>query len=514
MNPSEKPPQLFRRQFLLSPDSDARVAGWHARSLRRYGKVFVHPDLPVTQRSTAALELTLLGFAVDPRNANSTDAEILEAMMMRAKSARDVLKLSAILGGRWVLIAIDPQSGLLFTDPMGLREVYYLIGAEPWCASQFRHIAQPLGLEIDSTIRDGFMSSNYAREHPEYFWPGDLTPYREIKHLTPNHFLDLDTMLPERFWPDNQLPARSLAQCVDEAAPLFEGLLRGAHHRFPLALPITAGFDSRTILAATRSFAKDVFHYTLRPHDMNSDHEDLEITGRLLRQLGLQHHQIRCPSATSRDFWTLYDESVSPAHTIASRLAEGLSQEYRPGHVSLSGHGSEIYRCFYYHGGNHPLAVDGTWLANKVGMRGVPGAEEVFGSWLKGAQSAADSSGIMILDLFYWENRVGRWAANGQAQWDIVHERFTPSNCRVLLECMLSADRLNRLAPHYRLNQRLIRALWPELLRIPFNPNSAPTQEWHRSYSSRARKLISNSLRRIGLLPAAKLVARSLRDVP
>jgi hypothetical protein len=153
-------------------------------------------------------------------------------------------------------------------------------------------------------------------------------------------------------------------------------------------------------------------------------------------------------------------------------IAEGLLNGFPAGAVCLSGHGAEIARCFYY-SKEHPERVDAGFLARCTGMLddGRPNrlAERHFARWLDEA-SAVEDYGLRALDLFYWEQRVGCWAADGQAQWDIVHDRLPVFGCRDLLTAMLGVDWHERVAPHYQLCRDVMRAMWPEVLAFPFNP--------------------------------------------
>ena len=74
---------------------------------------------------------------------------------------------------------------------------------------------------------------------------------------------------------------------------------------------------------------------------------------------------------------------------------------------------------------------------------------ESLDSWLHDAKEFSDKMHINILDLFYWEHRMGSWQAQSQLEWDIVQESFTPFNHRKLIEIMLSVKPELRQEPDY-----------------------------------------------------------------
>jgi hypothetical protein len=97
-----------------------------------------------------------------------------------------------------------------------------------------------------------------------------------------------------------------------------------------------------------------------------------------------------------------------------------------------------------------------------------PFVVRAFDEWLSDTRNAFN---VHLLDLFYWEQRMGNWQAMSQLEWDIVQEVFTPLNCRSLLATMLSVDEKYRRPPEFRLHRQLILSLWPDVLSEPINPH-------------------------------------------
>jgi hypothetical protein len=95
---------------------------------------------------------------------------------------------------------------------------------------------------------------------------------------------------------------------------------------------------------------------------------------------------------------------------------------------------------------------------------------EQVANWYNKTKTVSEASGIDILDLFYWEHRMGSWQAQSQLEWDIVQEAYTPFNHRGLLETMLSTPSRYRCAPDYSLYKEICKLLWPRVLEEPINP--------------------------------------------
>jgi hypothetical protein len=348
----------------------------------------------------------------------------------------------------------------------------------PFCASQATTAAKVYDLLEDSEAAEGFLRTRFVVTNPEFWWPGDSTQFRGVRCLLPNHYLDLRTREAHRYGFSKQVCRKSLSHAAKHGAELLANLMRGAAQRYLLALPITAGWDSRALLAACRRAGATPYCYTLRMGALGVTHQDIAIPARLLGSLQWDYHIIDCPPFAPSDFMTLYKSNTDPAHDEACSIAYGLSRGYPEGCVSLSGHCSEVARCYYH---PSPLAgpITPETLAKIAQMDATPFVLSQFRRWLEGAAATSEQSGISLLDLFYWEQRAGRWAANGQAQWDLVHERFTAFNCRPLLLTLLSAHEKHR-RPAYALYRRMIHRLAPEVLREPINPDAEP-KVWKRN---------------------------------
>jgi hypothetical protein len=106
-------------------------------------------------------------------------------------------------------------------------------------------------------------------------------------------------------------------------------------------------------------------------------------------------------------------------------------------------------------------------LAALAGHRGSDFSARSFSAWIRDLE---DAHNYDVLDLFYWESRMGSWAARGYTEWDIAQDVFSPYNCRDLLVTMLGVPAEDRRPPESRLHCRIIEILWPQLLRYPINP--------------------------------------------
>ena len=470
----------YRRQFILGPRFVEHIpspsgqveplAGWQQVAIRPTVCLTVHRDLAVCQVRDGERSITLLGFILDPTQPEASDRDIVETLLRALQHTVSFERFVAGTdgyGGRWILIVDDGRDLRLFHDAAGLRQVFYTRSAQAdalWCASDARVIAQILGLSIDPKA-EVFMNSWTAKQ---YWWPGDTSPYDIVRRLLPNHYLDLGTAVTGRYWPDSDLGTVSLPECARRVSATLVDMLRAARNRFPLALTITAGWDSRVALAATRHI-DDVFYFTLQYWDHTAASDDIRIPARLLPRLGLTHHVFRCPSTMNDAFAEIYRNNVMTAHDVYGIIAQSLYDSFPHDHVMVKGVVSEVTRCWYQQRVPHATnqTVTPAMLAHAIEMDH-PFALAALDEWLQGT---ARGLNVDILDLLFWEQRIGSWQSMAQLEWDIVQDVMTPFNCRALLIDLLSLDVQHRASHSPAIYIELMKTLWPEVLVEPINPS-------------------------------------------
>jgi hypothetical protein len=468
---------LYRSQFILGPRFVDTFASWQRFTIRGPLHLTVHPDLNVCCVTHKAKTILLLGFILDPENPHASDREILNAFMPHLGSSTEFFMQTARFGGRWVLIVYDGSTVVLFHDAAGLRQVFYTdVGStqQLWCASQPATLAEILGLHVDGDAQD-FITSPEIQRNREYWWPGDSSLYKEVKHLLPNHSLDLETGHCCRYWPNRNLPRLSLDTVVETCSSMLRGLVAGAVNRFNLVVSLTAGLDSRLVLAACHGIQDQLSYMTLKQiHNSINNETDIIIAASLLRRLRLRHDLVVSVPKDDDLFLRIFNQNVTMAHEIWSHDALAIFDFYHYSKVTITGSVSEAARFYYRLPPHMKQKLSGEHLALLTRMGSHPFAVNHFNKWLEGI---GEIYNVDILDLFYWEQRAGNWLAMCQLEFDIAwKDIFTPYNCRRLLMGMLSADEIYRRPPQYELYKKMISTLWPEVLVEPINPHRVQTR--------------------------------------
>lgn len=455
-----------RRQYVIGTAPAAPPPeGWRRAEVDPRHFADVHPDLGLSQATDGARRITLLGFALDASDPAATDERILERLLAGVARGEDAFAATAALGGRWVMAVHDGTRTSLFTDAGGQRTLYYRAGGGTpvLCASQPGLVGEPLGLAVDEAARD-FVRARGPVDCEVYWLPGDTSPYAEVRALLPNHVLDLDAGAARRAWPTEDVPAVVRDAAVAESLRLMRGQIEAARRRFPLAISLTAGWDSRLMLALCRDAAADLHCFTLSYPGVPDTARDIAVPARLLAKLGIGHHLLRYPDPVDPAFRELYKRNTSSLSEAYCADGQALHERYPGDRVCVTGDVAEVVKVHYRP--KKAGAVTPKDLAAFCAFPPHPFALAAFERWLH----EAAPRNVPLLDLFCWEQMGGRWQSLIRAEYDVAQESFAPLGCRALLVTMLGVDEAERRGPEFRMLRELIERLWPEVLAEPINP--------------------------------------------
>ena len=496
---------LYRRQFFLGDaGGDAfrnAFPTWKKRAIAGGRELRAHPDLPMTHVESGGKSITLLGFVLDPDDPSATDTKILERLCRDLEKSRDLPRATSRLGGRWMMIVNDGAETLLFHDAAGLRQVYWSRTNDERlvCASQPGLIAELFGLAPDPAAVD-YVRSRGDSDWEVYWLPGDRSPYENVKALLPNHSLRLEAGAVERYWPTDDVKPIPYEQGLRESVRVLRGLVASARRRSKLAVAMTAGWDSRLMLALSREEARDLYCYTLLYPSTSHASRDVYVPAKLLRKLGIEHHLLRYPETADSSFEEIAKRSSSSVHTAYCLDTQALRDHFPEDRLCLTGDVAEVVKV-HYRIANRTRRPTAAELAAVAKIDPHPFAIAAFESWLEGAPQREH---VDLLDLFCWEQMAGRWHGQIRAEYDIVQESFAPLDCRDLLITMLAVDERHRTGPKFVLFRDMLAALWKDVLQVPINPRE----------KIRWKRVVARTLQRLHIYdripPRAKELAKRL----
>lgn len=484
----------FSRQYLLCPNEVDVLSDWPKYQISNNLILHAHPNLEVTQVINSERALTLIGYLFDPEKPARSDQDILEEIGQK-RTFTEVLHTTFQLAGKFIIIYKDAETFKLFHDSAGLREVFYFEGeSNSPCASQpsLIHEYKPL-VKAKNSLHQKFYSSSDFDQRKERI--GETTQYEDLLHLQPNHFLDLSTGYAYRYFPDESLQPMDLNEAVDQAADLLKGILEAAAERFKLMIAVTAGMDSRLMFAASRNLMPEIFYFILESPALKKSSLDFTTPKKLLSHMKIPFHIIGKGKPVDKEIKDVMLQNVELMH---HRHFEFWYNVFYPkkGYMNITSVSEFARNYFHYEADGANLTGEELAALNK--FKGNSFVSKIYEQWLSKSNQTFLSNGYNPLDMFYWEEKMGNWLANGRSSMGSVIEDFSPFNCRKLMMIFLGVDEKYRGRYNSVFHKKVIEKLCPEALLEPIN-------------GSRKYQLI-NLLIKLGVYPFYKKLQLLLRS--
>lgn len=449
-------------QYLLSRDRDLLPDNWLIAEKDGW-LLACHPSLPCLPLRGVSGEQVgfLLGFPI------TEEGELLEDRQQGFALAGAVPLESSLytLSGRWLAIVLTAGEQCIYLDPAGSLPAVYspslaLAGASTALFPYTRDTADRVDLIEAMPI-----------PHLNASYPPGMTPRVGISRLLPNHRLDLQTWQAQRHWPisDVGITSDPTGTAMVFAEHLKKNIAAVAA-RCPLLLSLTAGRDSRTILACARPFLDEAVIFTDHLPGTASV-TDMRMAKRITRKMGLNHdvRSIAISSPREQALWLF--RSGGAVGNYGSFLSMPRTRETDKHRAYLPGYMFVTARNYYV---PHLNKRDPAWRDQGLDARVLlsliyaPIRQEtvqVMETWLEN-QPFSDLR--QAVALFYVEERLGAW----QAVCSLPHADKTalelwPVSSRPMVEIMLTLPEAYCAA--YQLHDDIIAREWPELLQFRFN---------------------------------------------
>lgn len=457
----------MRRQFMLTKTQNSALTNLKSYSV---GNLFLyaHQELNVQVVDTKAWHVVLVGDLYDYQNPERQNQEILETAVSSVISLEDLLVAFDTYCGSFFVLAfqLNQKHHIAFTDMAASREFFYMTSGKQLLAA-----SQPKTFEDIEDIShlqdpefDVFLNSKYFESRKTLI--ADKTEFEEILRLKPNHYLDLDTGQSQRYFPSQALPTLTLTEAAQQTAAMLKGFVTAIHLRSKLAIPVSAGWESRVLLAASKHISGEVAYFVYQHPYYGPNHQDVSIPKRLLKKLGQKLKVITYSPVLDEEVSDALNKQLSfPRLNNFAYLVNGFQKAF-PGYGMLNGNISEIARMEY----DEIDITSGREAALLLKYPGLSYAVEVYQQWMKMSKSAFDTHNYRLADMLYWEMACATWVAKTNTETRMVAEITQPFNCRSLIVSMAASPKRYRSKQTARLYREIVKILWPECLVEPVNP--------------------------------------------
>lgn len=440
--------------------------------------LYFHHSLEITYSTTDDHSLILMGYLIDPWNPGDDNQLILEKICRRVKNKDDLIRIADEYSGRFIIIYRDTLETIAVGDTCHLRRIYY--GFSPHfciCSSEKLYNDFFQNERECSTEKQFFLNS--AEFQKIKLWYGSETLDDRLKRLPPNFYLDIKRQLATRLY--HKLPDKlTYYDTLEYTRQVLSGTYQSITRHFNLLQAMTGGLDSRILLSISMPY-KDKIHYYIYNHSTVKS-GDVDTAEKLQQRFDLNFNVVSAgnPSFDFKNKVLQFDDFPVSEFMLAS--LETINRDYSDGKwISINGNVTEIARCVYGYMKRTPTLADFmqfSWYDPKN-----PFVYDQLKLWYDEAVDYSREMNIPLLDLYYWEQRLGNWMANNVHIQDYVMEECSPFNNRKLIFHLLNLPVKYRLYPDFKFYYDLVKYINPECLIIPVNPRKKIMQEWMRRYT-------------------------------
>lgn len=383
------------------------------------------------------------------------------------------------LNGNFALWTKGPYPQRIYMNEAGSIPVLY-------CSRSRRISSSPALMFDEEEYAARFDKGRYERlvaDEPMGAWiPAGLTAHTGLFRLMPHFYLDLEDFTARRFWPREGDLALDLG--IEEAAAIcataLEKFIGAAVEQFGRqSQSLTAGYDSRMLLACSRPHRDSIDYFTVDPGGGHIDHG---IPAALARTLGLSHRFYE-PEYSTAEEGAQWDRAVG--HCVRERNRETRNTLHQlPGDFIITGVCGEIGRIKLYKNeagtvNDKPASVDDTIA--RLGLKRDPEIRDAMKRWMTDITWLPRSC---VLDLAYNEVRFGIWAMAQAPAQQSVRRSLMPYTQRVVQTAFMSTPPAERGTD--ALFRRIGAIAWPAAMDLGINRFGD-----YRDHLVKVRKLFS-----------------------
>lgn len=385
---------------------------------------------------------------------------LAEQIISCCSGIADVIAYEKELGGKYIILYRDLERYYVLGDATCSIPVFYTTDEGFACTSNYQYLVDHYGYLPDPEFQQIRNSGDIFQAMPY-----DITQYGEIKQLIPNHYLFINQQMAVRFVNSEQCqPALTVEDAVNITSPMIATISDYYKSIFKVYCPITAGRDSRVVLAFLTEKDTSVQCYTIRHPEHRDDAQDIVIPKQLCAEGNIPYAQINDVTITE-DLKKTMDRLLGKNHYSfrTLRIAQTINERYGDGAVINGDIIGQVGKCSLHRDIPAYLATPGYFRCKLHNYsRDAKGQLKL---WLQEIKNSEER--VNTFDLFSVENRMGRWAAQENLLYNSLGQIYLNIfNSRSIIYTWTAVSRTERKKS--RIHIALIKKQMPSLLKIPF----------------------------------------------
>lgn len=352
------------------------------------------------------------------------------------------------IGGRYVIIIGSKENVYIYSDATNSRSTYY---------TNDRLVISSHSKLIQDNFK--YEKRSILSEIVPLDITFNITPFENIFRVVPNYYVDMNTHKIHRFFPreNNRNVLINENKKLEKIEFLWKKELEFYNQTFDdLVLSLTGGNDSRISLAMAKDYNKDIKFFTYSTKEGYAEDEghfaktlsiDQNIVKQILEDIELNHRFFffdNSPGVLSKHSRENLDKNTITKHGryILPHYMNAFPN-YKTMHIRANL--LEIASC-YFHKVYKPNSLQSVKTLMKNSLKKYTNEEnkneieDIISEILDALNYGEGTHDYHILDLYYWENRMGGWYPEVLNETDAAFDTFLPFNMRAIIDISLSFD--------------------------------------------------------------------------
>lgn len=461
--------------FALCDAVDELLSSEFEKSIKIGSCVFYCDDrTPLQYAGSDGRELIIFGYAVDVFSAQSVD--LASQILTETRNIGDVVEAESRLGGKYLIVYSDKTGCYCLGDATCSVPAFFTVGLHGIkCCSNPERIIQSYDLKPDRYLQ------NVRNSGPiNQAMPFDVTPYKEIKQLIPNHYLNVSLDKSVRFVNSTKKQEIiSPEKAAEITAPMIEKIAEFYLSRFNIQCPLTSGRDSRVVFAFLKKINDSVQSYTIWHDRFKNDDQDWVVPLDLAKLTKTEHRQLykeEITPETRKEMDGILGENGYPQDAFALSVTVNKHfSDYATVEGDIIG---QVGKCSLHRNIPQFLATPAYFRCKLHNYSS--SAKHILGQWLKEIKSNGEK--VNPFDLFSIENRLGVWASHTHLIRNTMGQMyFNIFNSRSIIYVWTAVNRAERMKS--KIHIALIERKYPELLNVPFEQDKSRLVSFAKSNS-------------------------------
>jgi hypothetical protein len=420
--------------------------------------------------------LYIIGLCIDS-HAELDREEIPSFLISQCKGElTTALSLVSRFAGSFVILFSIGGQLFIANDASGSIPVYYS-DAKTICVSSSD---QMVSTECNYKISQYAVQIRQSQDLLQPL-PNDITLYENVRILLPNHYLkllssDIKRYAPLHFYDKSSKKNSDQNKILEKQINQIDNIIKEYARYNHLICPLTGGRDSRLVFAFLKRHLHNLECFTFFHKGFTQSSGDIYIPQVICDTYKIKHHLVDDLIATDSYFQSITEiigtyhsrYTINLAYTYTSTfngVALVNSSILDQVGKSLLGNSLPLFfaRSSYFTAKQHNFSsACKRETSNYIDS---VKAEELFPA---------------IYDLFAIENRLGRWASQGNMIYSAAGiVNLNIFNCREIIESWMQIPRRKR--KKYFIHNYFFNAIAPDLLQFPFNPDDKTS--WIKDYA-------------------------------